>query len=460
MTVTDEAPAATSENEPDPETALPVPLSVIDDLPVVPGIDELRGLAALAVTLSAAVVGIPPPLRGRPNDVLAVLLTGRDLGLSPMAALRGLDPIQGVVSVPPETVKALVHRNKLGRVWKGAETVESCTWHAVRADDPDHEESFTFTWDDAVAAELVSPDCKPRKHTETCRKGSGKLPWPKGCRQGYITYPKRMLSWRALGYLLSDVFSEVGTGLYSAEEMGAVVDERGRAVIDVEHTEPLPGTKAPRGHASSGEPPDPRDAAMAPADLDRLKRRVQALAACPGANADGLTAREALVAGWTRVNESTGERFLPDLPNLLVRHAAKVEGLLRSIEQRATKGEWGAYEPAADPETGEVRTPEAAEAPESPLDAPETGAEPKIDPPDPEAVPDAPTAPEAETPERSRVDELTEWIADLDVGTVTSMLAERGIQAPANPGRLRGRLLQAVLAEEAEADRSPEPAEG
>ena len=91
-------------------------------------------------------------------------------------------------------------------------------------------------------ANLVGPDCQPGAHVKNqTRRGRGGSTYQAcGCNQGYITYPARMLWWRCSGYVADDVFPEAGLGLYSPEELGAVVDDEGRP-IDVAHVELPPG---------------------------------------------------------------------------------------------------------------------------------------------------------------------------------------------------------------------------
>jgi hypothetical protein len=85
-----------------------------------------------------------------------------------------------------------------------------------------------------------------------------------------------MLSWRALGYLLDDAFSEVGTGLYAADELGAVTDEEGRPVIDVTEVAPIDGMQSP-AQAKAEERAAAAEAPAPPAELWDLQARLHAL---------------------------------------------------------------------------------------------------------------------------------------------------------------------------------------
>lgn len=324
-----EPPAALA--EPDPADAL-AQLAAGAVLDAMPARDELAGLAAMAVTLSAA-AAIPEALRNRPNDVFLVLLTGRELGMAPTAALRGLYVVNGQVTLPPKVRKGIVTKRGLGRVWPDqANDAESATWYATRADEG-HQVTYSYTFTKADA--LAAPE-----HNKNPVGDKNNL-WNKYVRMGY---PKRMVSWRALGYLLDDVFSEVGTGLYSPDEVGAVVDEEGHAIIDVSSTDPLPGHKAPRRHKGSGQAePDPADA-PAPAEVvEALRRRIHALPE---------PAMDALHELWTAQRD--GAEPMHPLAHLPQRQVKRAGAMVASMEARAKRGEWGDWAPPADPDTGEV----------------------------------------------------------------------------------------------------------
>ncbi len=287
--------------EPEPERALTLAPALPEAVPTFPGYQEMQGMAAMAVTLSAA-AAVPGAMRGKPNDVFLVLLTGRELGIPPTTAIRECHVIDGKVTISPKVKLAMVRQSGLGRVWPDASNdAEKATWHAERCDQPGTTFSSTFTMDDAKSASLTGKD-------------------------NWKHYPQRMLSWRALGYLLDDVFSEVGTGLYSPDELGAMTDEDGR-VIDVGQVDPLPGTAAPRSHTAA--PPDPP---ASPEDLGEIAKRVQAIAAVPGA-------RAALLEIWAKPKEN-GTPTLPAPDDLLARHVRVARAMLEAVEKRMAKGEW------------------------------------------------------------------------------------------------------------------------
>lgn len=351
-----------------------------DDLPVVPGDHEVATLAQMAVTIAAAKTA-PKALQGCPNDVFMVLLTARDLGVGLTTAIREFHVIDGKVTLSPKVKLAMVKQHGHGRVYAHqpprqitdevtgetrtrlcpcgesgpANGPESATWHAERHDEPGILHSSTFTMD--MARQV------PAKENGTKITLADKSTWK--------AYPARMLSWRAVGYLLDDVFPEVGTGLYSPDELGAVTDENGDPIIDViGSADPIQGTKAPAGHKQPPPPP------ATPEVIGELRDRIAALAVLPDA-------RAALLSLWTAPRED-GSPSLPPLDRLLASQVGRATAMVASIEGRARKGEWGEWNPPA-PDAPQDHPEEPSEAPEA-ADAPE---------PAPEAVDGDPEAPES-----------------------------------------------------------------
>lgn len=278
------------------------------NLPVFPGHQEMLGMAAMAVTLSAA-AAVPKDLRQRPNDVFLILLTGRELGIPPTTALRECHVIDGKVTISPKVKLALVRQSGLGKVWPDqANSATSATWYGVRADQPDVTHASTFTWEDAQRVKISSS----KQLTD---------------KDNWLNYPRRMLSWRAVTALLDDVFSECATGMFSPDELGGMTDGEGQ-IIDVASADPLPGTSAPRGHT-----PPPPAPPIGEDDLAEITRRLQAIAVVPEAKAT-------LLEMWTRRKED-GTPTLGPPAELQARHVVVAKAMLTSIEQRMTKGEWG-----------------------------------------------------------------------------------------------------------------------
>jgi len=312
------------------------------ELPIIPDRNEMNDLAAMAVMLSNA-QAVPAALKNRPEDVFLVLLTARDLGVALTTAMREFHVIEGRVTLSAKSRLALVRSSGLGRIWPDAgNDAEEAIWHAARVDQPGQVWSYSFTMAEARAV----VDAKGKILAE-------KLNWK--------NYPKRMLSWRAAGYLLDDIFPEIGTGLYTPDEMGAVTNEEGDP-IEVSAVETPRGMRSARGgqgqgggQASEVEPPDEETAA-------ELAARLEAVKAVP-------VAHDELKAWWA-------ERQLPPARALSKRQAATVLARLNALE---TKHQIAA--PVAAP--GAPPGPPADPAPTAPAEAPGAPTDDSEDPPAP-----------------------------------------------------------------------------
>ncbi len=253
-------------------------------MPGVPGRDEFLSLAAQARMLSLS-GGAPKLIREDPYLAFHVVLIGRDLGISPSAAIELIDVIPGSgdrgprLSLSPQLLNGQIRRLGLGSIVKAVSDENHCIavalerggridWRCKRVW-PDHLDDcdcrgimgdVEFTWADAQRAGIAGAHCQPGEHK---KNDKGRC----GCNQGYVTYPQRMHWWRASGYAADDYFPEAGLGLYTAEELGAIVDEDGRP-IDVTNVELPPGyeVKAP-------PPPELAD----PDEVWSLQERIHAL---------------------------------------------------------------------------------------------------------------------------------------------------------------------------------------
>lgn len=370
------------------------------DTPGAPGRDEFLVLATTARLLSMS-RGAPKAVRNDPWLAFHLALIGRDLAISPSSAIAQVDVIgegdDAQLSLSPELMNAQIARLGLGRILKVASSAEACTAVAVapggRIDVrcartwPEHVESETrpcactfdrilgeveFTWADAQQARLADSACQsPTEHTAICMSG-GNGSRGKRCHQGYRTYPKRMMWWRAAGWCQSDYFPEASLGLYSPEELGAVVDPETGRPYD-------PATVAlPEGFDPPEAPHDPSMDPLCDVEPDvcaDLRARIDRLSAFAGPKA-------ALREMWTAPTgqDGDGPPALPPFARLLRRHMAKAVAMVRSVEQRVQRGEWGdddreawiaASTAAADAAKGDDEPDGGAAAPTAPESAPD-----------------------------------------------------------------------------------------
>src|SRR5262245_43292616 len=92
---------------------------------------------------------VPKEYRGKPMELTAAILTGLECGLSPMAAMRAFDPIQGQSAPKAITLRAIVQSHGHSMVLtestatrcrmkgrrKGSEDWQEVTWTLDRARD-------------------------------------------------------------------------------------------------------------------------------------------------------------------------------------------------------------------------------------------------------------------------------------------------------------------------------------
>lgn len=164
---------------------------------------------------------VPQAYRGKPQELLAAILLGNELGVGPMQAMSKIHNIQGRAGVSAELARAIV-LSKGHRIWfeeMSSSRVVAC---GARANAPDRVTRVTWTLDMAERAGL--------KAKENWRK-----------------YPQAMLTARATGELCRAVFADVLAGIsYMVEEL-----EDG---FDLEGDDALPEVSDPPEGSSTAEP--------------------------------------------------------------------------------------------------------------------------------------------------------------------------------------------------------------
>jgi len=141
--------------------------------------------------------GFAPRGMEKPEAVLVAIQLGAELGLTPMAALQNTAVINGRPAIYGDAALALVRASGLLTSYKEEEIGEAGSdahGYRVTASRGDQTTVETFTLADAKRAKLTG---KPG-------------PWS--------DYPKRMLRFRARGYVLRDLFGDVLKGLRTVEE--------------------------------------------------------------------------------------------------------------------------------------------------------------------------------------------------------------------------------------------------
>ena len=194
---------------------------------------------------------LPASYRKNPANVLWAAEYGDMLGIGTMAAITGVHVIDGKPTASAGLISALVRR--AGHKLRVHGNADEATCQIVRSDDPGYTFAVTFTAKDAQAAGLLSKDV-----------------WKK--------YRPSMLKARAITQCARDACEEALFGLhYTAEELGANVDEDGVVIgeLEDEPDEPEIGGQPITGRllAEADNLKDDRDAdRIARAAVDARKR--------------------------------------------------------------------------------------------------------------------------------------------------------------------------------------------
>ena len=163
-----------------------------------------------AVDFSSRIAGtsfVPDSFRNKPEEILAAIQYGSELGLGPLASLNGMAVIKAKVTLYASTMRALVEASGLMEVcrvkFKSDPPEATVTVKRVGRS----QAKRVFGLEDAKRAGLA---------------GS----------QMYQKYPERMYTARAVSFALRDEFADVLQGILASEEM---MD--GTQVVELEDVE-------------------------------------------------------------------------------------------------------------------------------------------------------------------------------------------------------------------------------
>ena len=114
-------------------------MSTNTSLAIIPRtLSEVEGLAERFAKATL----LPDALRNKPADVLVSIMAGAELGLAPMAALRGLQIVRGKVIISYDTMIALLRRAGYRIEWLTSTAAEA-TLRLTASDGAQHVETWT-----------------------------------------------------------------------------------------------------------------------------------------------------------------------------------------------------------------------------------------------------------------------------------------------------------------------------
>jgi len=168
--------------------------------------------------------GKPDFTKGKPEAVVIVLQFGSEIGMTPMQALQQLVPVNNLVSLKGDGAKALIQRSGKLATWTETEvgTQGKDDWgfriEASRKDTGEKSVSI-FTVVDAKRAGLWIDEAAVQRSA-----GLKYSPW--------YRHPRRMLKYRALGFLSRDLFPDVLSGIYTEEEAADMETDNTRFIAE------------------------------------------------------------------------------------------------------------------------------------------------------------------------------------------------------------------------------------
>ena len=160
--------------------------------------------------------GKPDFNKPKPEAVVVVLQYGQEIGMTHMQALQQLVPVNNLVGIKGDGAKALVLGSGKAKEWKEEEVGEAGkdSWGfkiSATRKDTGETGSAVFTVFDAKRAGLWIDDSVLSKN-------------PGARHSAWYKFPRRMLRYRALGFICRDMFSDVLQGVHIEEEIDNTIN--------------------------------------------------------------------------------------------------------------------------------------------------------------------------------------------------------------------------------------------
>lgn len=249
--------------------------SIVRSDPYTPS--NMQEAEQLSVRLAQSAL-LPDGLRGKPGDVLVTLITGHELGLSPMQAIRGLHVVKGRAVMSADLAVALTKRHPSCRYFRVVATDDKCaTYETLREGDPEPTR-MSFTAEQARQA------------------GLGGDNWRK--------YPAAMLRARCSLALARAVYSDIMLGVYDPDELGVPAPAPVPMMEERTVAPPPPAVVAPVPEHSK---PKQQQGAKAKRGTNVVEAEV-----VPMSPTNGVKAKLAQALGWS----PAPEREEPPAPEL------------------------------------------------------------------------------------------------------------------------------------------------
>lgn len=156
------------------------------------------------------------------SAVTVAIMSGAELGLKPMVALRSFTVINGKPALYGDGLINVVRQSgKVAYLRTGCDTRDGqmIGWCEAKRNDTDEDKRVEFSQADAERAGLWQTEAIVTKWNKWDKKNEQKpndSPWWR--------FPQRMLAWRAAGYCLRELFGDVLGGIRDEFEAREIAD--------------------------------------------------------------------------------------------------------------------------------------------------------------------------------------------------------------------------------------------
>jgi hypothetical protein len=184
-------------------------------------------IQTMAETFSKSAL-LPDALKGKVPDLVFQIMAGAELGLAPVASIRGIHIIQGKPTLASDTMMALCLSSGLCEYFTQIEaTATSVTFETKRKGSP-HPQRCTWTMEDAKRAALHQKDT-------------------------WRAHPRQMLASRAKAELARSAYPDVLAGCFDPDEIAVPARPVDHVKADVQDAEFVEVAPAPEFDPSEYE---------------------------------------------------------------------------------------------------------------------------------------------------------------------------------------------------------------
>ena len=200
------------------------------------------------------------------SAVTVAIMSGAELGLKPMVALRSFTVINGKPALYGDGLINVVRQSgKVAYLRTGCDVRDGqmIGWCEAKRNDTDEDKCVEFSQEDAIRAGLWQTKAIVTKWNKWDKKNEEKpndSPW--------YRFPQRMLAWRAAGYCLRELFGDVLGGIRDEFEAREIADAEDMRDITPRKEPPAPpmppeetvtidATAEPDAQPSTGGPSAP-----------------------------------------------------------------------------------------------------------------------------------------------------------------------------------------------------------